>query len=263
MGVAERFQFSGTLRRVDVSDVLRTYVNAVRNYLASRKRSHHNLIYQKCLDYYVLYNMIRQMESSRITQAENFSCTRDFKSRIEQKSNWVRGFSVPMHLGLKTGPMCPTLWCQVMEALVLHSSSRLLPDSDPDIIWVQNGAHIKLKSDAPFPEPSFIYLSKVPENEPPPGSPVRALTERSARFQRPLEHISQVPHKSSDNRNFSLLSKALGKQRPAMFPKTGPLWRELPVSRALLSISFRAPSKEASPPGSPQRGGFRSKYTKL
>jgi len=53
--------------------------------------------------------------------------------------------------------------------------------------------------------------------------------------------------------NFSLLSKALGKERPAMFPKTGPLWRELPVSRALLNISFRAPSKGVLPPSSPHR----------
>jgi hypothetical protein len=29
---------------------------------------------------------------------------------------------------LKTVPLCPTLWCQIMAALVLHRSSRLPPD---------------------------------------------------------------------------------------------------------------------------------------
>jgi hypothetical protein len=44
-------------------------------------------------------------------------------------SNWVWALSVPMHLGLKTTPLCPILWCQVMGALVLHRRSRLPPDS--------------------------------------------------------------------------------------------------------------------------------------
>jgi hypothetical protein len=38
-----------------------------------------------------------------------------------------------------------------------------------------------------------------------------------------------------------------------MFPKTGPLWIKTPVSRALLNISFRVPSKGALPPGSPHK----------
>jgi hypothetical protein len=40
----------------------------------------------------------------------------------------------------------------------------------PNIIWVQKEAHIKLISDAPLSEPSFICLSKVLENEPIPRS---------------------------------------------------------------------------------------------
>jgi len=38
-----------------------------------------------------------------------------------------------------------------------------------------------------------------------------------------------------------------------MFPKTGPIWKQAPISRALLSISFCAPSKGAFSPGSPHR----------
>jgi len=37
---------------------------------------------------------------------------------------------------------------------------------------------------------------------------------------------------------------------PSMFPKTGPLWKNTPVSRALFNISFRIPSEGALPPGS-------------
>jgi len=36
-----------------------------------------------------------------------------------------------------------------------------------------------------------------------------------------------------------------------MFPRTGSLWKQTPISRALLSISFGIISKGALPPGSP------------
>jgi len=35
----------------------------------------------------------------------------------------------------------------------------------------------------------------------------------------------------------------------SLFPKTGPLWKETPISRALISISFGVSSKGALPPG--------------
>jgi len=38
----------------------------------------------------------------------------------------------------------------------------------------------------------------------------------------------------------------------SMFP-SGALWSDMPISRAFLYISFRAPSKGALPSGSPQR----------
>ena len=76
----------------------------------------------------------------------------------------------------------------------------------------------------PFPEPSFTCLS---------NSTIKVLLIK---------------------RYFTLLSKALGKERPPMFPKTGPLWKQTPVSRTLLSIPFGVPSKGALSPGSPHRG---------
>ena len=53
----------------------------------------------------------------------------------------------------------------------------------------------KIIRDAPFPEPSFICFSKVPVNEPPPGSPEGAPMERVAHLQSLFFHGSQFPHK--------------------------------------------------------------------
>jgi hypothetical protein len=36
-----------------------------------------------------------------------------------------------------------------------------------------------------------------------------------------------------------------------MFPRTGPLWNQMPISIVLLSTSFGVPSKGALPPGLP------------
>ena len=38
-----------------------------------------------------------------------------------------------------------------------------------------------------------------------------------------------------------------------MLPKMGALWKKTPISKALLNIPFRAPSKRAVLPGSPHR----------
>jgi hypothetical protein len=86
-----------------------------------------------------------------------------------------------------------------MAAMVLHKVPDCphlppTPIQTPDIIGVQKGAHIKLIRYAPFPDPSFIRLSKVPENEPPPPSPPGVLMERVARFQSLLLTI-RVPRK--------------------------------------------------------------------
>jgi hypothetical protein len=40
---------------------------------------------------------------------------------------------------------------------------------------------------------------------------------------------------------------------PSMFPKVGPLWKQMLVSRALPNTYFRVPSKGALPSGSPHR----------
>ena len=57
--------------------------------------------------------------------------------------------------------------------------------------------------------------------------------EWDAHFQIHLSHMLQVPNKYG--------------------PPRGPIWWEIPISRAFLYISLRVPSKGALPPGSPHR----------
>jgi len=39
---------------------------------------------------------------------------------VDADSNWVQTLSVPVHLGLKMGPLCPIIWCPVMVAVFLY-----------------------------------------------------------------------------------------------------------------------------------------------
>jgi hypothetical protein len=50
---------------------------------------------------------------------------------------------------------------------------------------------------------------------------------------------------------YLFISKALWKERPSMFPKSGVPMETDAHSRALLNISFRVTSKEALPRGPP------------
>ena len=99
-------------------------------------------------------------------------------------------------------------------------------------------------------------VSQVSANETPPGSPMGALMDTVSRFfyMSPFTclclHVSRV---LQIKRNFTLLLKALGKERLPMFPKRGSLWKQMSISRVLLSISFRVPSKGALPTGSAHR----------
>jgi len=185
-------------------------------------------------------------------------------------SNWVRDLSVPMHLGLKTAPLCPTLWCQIMAALALHSSPRLPPRLR---ILTQSGpkkrAQINSTSDVPFPQPPFICLSKFPQNEPPPGSPTGALMERVLPVSRALLNISFMvatkgalppcsPHKAPTERYavsralFHSSFKVPGIWTPSRFPSWAPMERDARL-QSLLLHTFMSPTKGALPPCSPHK----------
>jgi hypothetical protein len=95
------------------------------------------------------------------------------------------------------------------------------------------------------PDMNFLFFSKVPVNEPPPGSPTgllwRQLPVYRAFFYISLKFIIKFPQ---IKKIFSLFSKALGKDRPSLFPKNGaPM--ETGAHFQSLRISFGVPVKEA------------------
>jgi hypothetical protein len=78
--------------------------------------------------------------------------------------------------------------------------------------------------DAPFPKPSFNYLSKFTVNGlPPPRFPNGAPTERDTCFQSLLLHIHQ---------KLTFPSKSLVQESPSMFPQQGWYRERCSISRA-------------------------------
>jgi len=95
-----------------------------------------------------------------------------------------------------------------------------------------------------FHSPPSSASQKCPVNEPPPGSPTGALMGRVVRFQSLLLDVSRVSHKRfSDKGNVTLLSKALGKERPPCSPKRGPYGNRRPFPRS----PHRAPIERDAP----------------
>jgi hypothetical protein len=67
---------------------------------------------------------------------------------------------------------------------------------------------------------TFLFSQKIPANEPPPGSQRGPYGERNpftGHFCISLEILIKIPL----NKKFPPLSKALGKERPSMVPKSG------------------------------------------
>jgi len=93
---------------------------------------------------------------------------------------------------------------------------------------------------------------KVPINGPPPGSPSGALMElhvSSAFFYISLKFLD---NSSPNIKKFHPSLEGPMKGPTPMFPKMGPPWKQTPISRALIGISFGVPSKGALLPGSTQ-----------
>ena len=106
---------------------------------------------------------------------------------------------------------------------------------------------------APIPKPS-IYLESPQETQPPPGSPVGPLwrelsTSRAFFYVSPRFRSKSTP----DRKNLTLLLKSLGKENACHIPHNGYPMEKTTVSRALLNISFKIPSKGVLPPSSPHR----------
>ena len=110
---------------------------------------------------------------------------------------------------------------------------------------------------APFPKSSLTCLTwlsgfqvKKSSLEVPQGAPLWRQLLVSRRL---FLHIFRNPeYKMSPDKIKSHISlKVLGKVASPPWSPAVPLWRDRPVSRAFLYISFRVPSQGALPPGSP------------
>ena len=98
-----------------------------------------------------------------------------------------------------------------------------------------------------------ISLSlKVPGKWTPSRFPTWAPMERVAFFQSLLLHVSWIPPKARSPDKIPPFSQSPGNGASLPRSPTEPLWRKMPLSRALLYISIKVPSKGASPPGSSQ-----------
>ena len=69
----------------------------------------------------------------------------------------------------------------------------------------------------------------------------------------PQSQISNILWVQEKEPKYYCISKSPVNETPSMFPKRGSLWKQTPVSRVFLYISFRVPSKRTLPPGSPHR----------
>ena len=103
-------------------------------------------------------------------------------NRIEEwNSIWVRALPGPMHLGLKTGPLCPMFCTKLKEPCSFNKVSDgpilsfvISPGSkekEPRCICISKAkASLRLKISMTSGSKKGIQISKVPANEPPPVS---------------------------------------------------------------------------------------------
>jgi hypothetical protein len=101
---------------------------------------------------------------------------------------------------------------------------------------------VTMERETRFQSPPSSVSQKVPVNEPPSGAPLGSTMERVTRFQSLSNFSIRVPLK----RNFTHPSKALGKERPPMFPKTGPPWKlSVPRKDQFVSVGRDPPQRRS------------------
>jgi len=205
------------------------------------------------------------MQEARTCSSCHFLSTSEALSYMSMSGIWVRTLPGPMHLGLRTDPLCPMFCAKLKEPC----SFTKVPDGPyPNILRVQKKEprytfHYSQKSwqmnplqvpqQGPYRDRGlftrhFAYLSKPhllgsPAKEPFPSSPSWNPSQRDAS---PLDptFIHQLK---------SLVCEA----PPPLTPHTripsdgkGTPWREMPIYRDFLSKSSRVHS-EGTPPEAP------------
>jgi len=124
---------------------------------------------------------------------------------------------VPMHRGLINGP--------VVSHNLISAEGSPVP-----CLRYQMAPRLKLlmSSGPKKKEPRYAFSFSLKKS--PQMNPLQVLQQGPLLRDLPVYmaflHNYQIPHKNSPKyRNVSLLSKALGKERPSMFPKSGAPWK--------------------------------------
>jgi len=100
---------------------------------------------------------------------------------LEQNGIWVLALPGPMHLGLKTGPMCPIFCTKLKEpcsASKVPDGPYLTQESPVPLLKFQMAPRLKILMSSGSKKGTQIYfsfLSKVLADELPPGSPTGPL----------------------------------------------------------------------------------------
>jgi hypothetical protein len=133
---------------------------------------------------------------------------------------------VPMHLGLIDKPFVPHYVKSAQYSPVPLPKIQMAPRLK---ILISSGS--KKGTQKYFP-----FLSKVLTSESPPGpqqGPYGEIYPLTWHFYISLDM-------------YIFISKALRKEHPSMFPKSGPLWKEIPISRALSTYPPESPTRKPS-----------------
>ena len=97
------------------------------------------------------------------------------------------------------------------------------------------------------PRCTFFFSLKSPSKWTPsrfPNGPYGESCPLQGLFYISLIFLIKIP---LNTEIFPLSQRSYKKSVPSCSPKAGPLWKQTPISRALLSISFGVPSKGALP----------------
>jgi len=138
---------------------------------------------------------------------------------------------VPMHLGLIDWPFVPHHLQSAQESHIPLPKFQIAPR-----LKILMSSESKKGAQIYFP-----FLSKSPGKRIPSRFPNRA----------PMQTDTQLTGHFTYILIYLSISKALRKERPSMFPKSGVPMETDAHSRVLLNISFGVLSKEALPPGPP------------
>ena len=135
--------------------------------------------------------------------------------------HWGRAITVPMHLGLIDGPFVPHNLISAQESPLPLPEFQMAPR-----LKVLMSSESKKRTQIFFP-----FLSKSPGQRIPFRFPNGARTDRDTRLQGFCTYL--------------LISKALRKERPSMFPKSGAPKETDALSRPLTYLSG-SPVREPS-----------------